>query len=193
MKSFLIILFGAVLGFSSLTQAGSGANSCAGTTTQGGVDIWPWWVAQPFPWDNIEGYWKLGDDGLSYLSAHVLSSTKNRKILSLAVLGEGLCSKPYAKGTGYIDATEKNVVRALVSDGTYKYQLKLALFDSRDVVGFNDCNQNIMGASMQIIGRARNPRDRKPLPMDPGITEMQSMMLKKVTIDVIDACKRVTD
>ncbi|MBY0554276.1 hypothetical protein K2P97_07085 [bacterium] len=158
----------------------------------GGVDVWPWSVAQPFPWDNIQGFWKLGDDESSYLKATVLSSTNRRKILSLSVYGEGVCSKPYARGTGYIDASEKNVVRALVADGTYKYQLKLGMFDSRDISGLiNSCSENIMGVSMQVIGRARKSDNPKQMPLDPSVTETHNMLLKKVTIDLGEACKKI--
>lgn len=191
MKSLKVLILSLVLSFSNVSQAQMWPFACEDNKTQGGVDIWPWLVAQPFPWDNIEGYWKLGDDSSSFLKAHVLSSTKNRKILSLAVYGEGLCSKPYAKGTGYIDVTEKNVVRALISDELYKYQLKMGMFDSRDVAGFADCNQNIMGVSMKLIGRSKRSRMPGPMPLDPGFTEMKSMVLKKVSVDVIDACNKV--
>ncbi len=171
--------------------ATASANTCFDNGIQGGVDIWPWSVARPFPWGNIEGYWKLGDDQTTYLSAQVLSSTNKRKILSLNIHKDGFCSKPYAKGAGYIDATEKNVVRALLSDGTYKYQLKLAMFDGRDIIGFRECGQNIVGASLQVIARSKNSKITNPQPLDPAVTETQNMLLKKVTFDVIAACEKI--
>lgn len=171
-------------------QCENSVGSCC-NQTMGGVDVWPWLVAQPFPWDNIQGFWKLGDDESSYLKAVVLSSTNRRKILSLSVYGDGVCSKPYARGTGYIDATEKNVVRALVADGIYKYQLKLGMFNSRDVAGINLCSESVMGVSMQVIGRARKSSNPKQSPLDPSITETHNMLLKKVTIDIDEACKKI--
>ena len=187
MRNFLLILTMIFLGFTTMANAQSGL-LCDSARISGG-DAWPWSIAKPFPWDNIQGYWKLGDDNYSYLSAKVLSTTNSRKILSLSVLDDGVCSKPYAKGTGYVDVTEKNVVRALVTDGLYKYQLKLALFDSRDLVGQNSCSANIMALSIQVIARVRKTNEPISLPLDPSITEMRNMVLKKVAINADNACK----
>lgn len=187
MKTFLILLIMVVCNFTSASTANYESGLLC--NSEKGGDAWPWSFAQPFPWDNIEGYWQLGDDQSSFLSAHVLSSTKNRKILSLSVLGDGICSKPYAKGTGYIDITDKNVVRALVVDGIYKYQLKLGMFDSRDVIGMNSCADNVMGVSIQVIGQAKKSNYGSIVPIDPNISQTRNVVLKKVTLDVNNACK----
>ena len=188
MKTIFILI--TVL-FFNLTSFAA-ASLCDGNsqTMGGGVDVWPWSVAKPFPWDNIQGYWKLGNNNDSYIKARVLSTTKNRKILSLQLFGEGICSKPYAKGTGYVDVSEKNVVRAILSDGVYKYQLKLGMFDPRDVDS-RACGQNIMAASMQVIDLATKSTDKGSVPLDPGVTETHNMMLKKATVDPVNACKMV--
>lgn len=158
-------------------------------TIQGGVDILPWSYAKPFPWDNIEGYWKLGDDDQSYIKATVLSSSQNRKFLSLQVYGDGYCSKPYAKGTGYVDISEKNVVRAILFDNNFRYQMKLGLFDVRDIIAAGDiCNGRVMAASMQVVGRTRaiylpaKPAEQKR-------SETKNMLLKKVSVDPEIDCK----
>lgn len=196
MKTIFTLITVMLLSFSLHAQVEIGAiadgraGSCNGQP-MGGVDILPWSFAQPFPWDNIQGFWKLGDDESSFLKATVLSSTNRRKILSLSVYGDGVCSKAYARGTGYIDVAEKNVVRALVADGTYKYQLKLGMFDSRDLTGVNSCSENIMAASMQVVGRARKADNTKQMPLDPSVTETHNMLLKKVTIDLGEACKKI--
>lgn len=156
---------------------------------QGGVDILPWTVAKPFPWDNISGFWKLGDDAGSYVRAKVQSSTTARKILTLQVYGDGLCSRPYARGTGYIDATEKNVVRAILVDSQYRYQMKLGLFDSRDLsVSTNKCADRVMAVSMQVVGRAATGSVGRPI--DPSIMETHNMLLKKVTSDTSFSCQK---
>ena len=186
MKTILILITALFFNMSAF----AGGSTCSDTShTMGGVDVWPWSVAKPFPWDNIQGYWKLGDNNDSYIRARVLSTTKNRKILSLQLYGEGICSKPYAKGTGYVDVTEKNVVRALLSDGVYKYQLKLGMFDSRDIDGNFLCGQDIMAASMQVIDLATKSADGNSMPLDPNITETHNLMLKKSTVDPVNACK----
>lgn len=190
MKKIFLILIMVILQLSSVAQASPEMGMLCDARISGG-DAWPWSIAKPFPWDNIQGYWKLGDDNYSYLSAKVLSTTNSRKILSLSVLDDGVCSKPYAKGTGYIDVTEKNVVRALVTDGIYKYQLKLGMFDSRDIIGFNSCSTNIVALSIQVIARVKKANEPIAGPLDPSVTELRNMVLKKVTIDVDNTCKRV--
>lgn len=157
----------------------------------GGVDVWPWSYAKPFPWDNITGYWKLGEDDNSYIYLKVLSTTTRRKILNIQVYGDGICSKPYAKGTGYIDAGERNVVRSLLSDGNYRYQMKLAMFDARDLSDKVDtCGSKVMAASMQVIGRVGRSHENDSMPLDPNITETHNMLLKKVPVDPDTACKK---
>ena len=187
MRNFLMILSLVFFGFNSMASTESGL-MCDVARISGG-DAWPWSIAKPFPWDNIQGYWKLEDDNHTYLSAKVLSSTNSRKILSLSILDEGVCAKPYAKGTGYVDVTEKNVVRALVTDGVYKYQLKLGMFDSRDLIGQNTCSSSVMAASIQVIARV-GKANRVSAPLDPAVTAVRNMVLKKVTINVDEACKR---
>ena len=161
-----------------------------GHVMKGGVDVWPWSLSKPFPWEDVSGYWKLGDDENSYVRLKVLSTSANRKILNIWVYGDGICSKPYAKGTGYIDINEKNVVRSLLNDGLYRYIMKMALFDARDVSDKVDtCEWNIMAVSMQVIGRAWRGENSSE-PIDPRVKETHNMVLKKVPVDPINACKK---
>jgi len=161
-----------------------------GSTIQGG-DVWPWSVAKPFPWDDISGFWKLGDDDGSYVRAKFLSSTSNRKILTLQIYADGLCSRPYARGTGYIDVTEKNVVRAILIDSQYRYQMKLGLFNPRDLsMDVNSCSSNVMAVSMQVVGRAQYSRDSAVKPIDASMMETHNMLLKKVTFDPALGCQK---
>ena len=169
-------------------KSGSSCNDSS-KTMGGGVDVWPWSVAKPFPWDNIQGFWKLNENSQAILKARVLSTTNNRKILALTLYGDGVCAKASAKGTGYVDFFEKNVVRAILSDGVFKYQLKIGMFDSRDIAGADLCGQTIMAASMQVIERAQRSADGAAAPLDPDMMETHNMMLKKATVDPVNSCK----
>jgi hypothetical protein len=64
------------------------------------------------------------------------------------------------------------------------------MFDRRDVNGIISCSQNVMGVSMQVIGRAKNSDAPKQPPIDPNVTEAYNMLLKKVTIDIGEVCKK---
>lgn len=187
MKSILIALF------ALLTSLSVHAQSCDEASTLGrdGVDPWPWAIAQPFPWDNIQGFWKLGDDEGTYLKAVVSSQTANDiKLLKITVYRDGVCSKPFAQGKGYINVAEKNVVQTIMSDQFYSYRFKLGLFAMRDLDNsLVRCNRRIMGASMQVIGHARRSPE-KGSPLDPDVTAVENMVLRKVDVDLTTACKK---
>lgn len=189
LSMFAVVLAVAVSAFSSTGQAQCNSNSIL----KGGVDILPWSVVRPFPWDNVQGYWQLGDNTSIFLKAKVLSSTSRRKILQLTVHVNGLCSKATARGTGYVDASEKNVVRALISDANNKYQVKLGLFDSRDLAlasegaVYSCFGQPVMAASMQLL--ESNSSEGVQLDLETGHAETQNLLLKKVTVDVAEFCK----
>ncbi|AGH94394.1 hypothetical protein [Pseudobdellovibrio exovorus] len=174
----------------SLWSASASAQCDNSNVLKGGVDILPWSVVQPFPWDNIAGYWQLGDSSV-FIKARVLSSTNKRKILQLSIHAEGICSKASARGTGYVDVTEKNVVRALISDHMYKYQFKMGLFDARDIQDTLalSCKQNIVAVSVQMLGFTEGARTNGA-PLDIGMKETQNLVLKKVASDAEGLCKK---
>jgi len=190
MKLISLLLVFLLVSFEVMAARPQVSCNSDGSTIQGGVDILPWMVAKPFPWDDISGFWKLGDDNGSYVRAKVQSSTSNRKILTLQVYADGLCSRPYARGTGYIDITEKNVVRAILVDSQYRYQMKLGLFNPRDLsMDVNSCSSNVLAVSMQVVGRAANYRDSSIKPIDASMMETHNMLLKKVTFDPSLGCQ----
>ena len=191
MKKLLgALVFVLVCTFGALNAKAGIESTCNNDAqTMGGVDVWPWSMAVPFPWDNIQGFWKLGEEEDTYVRARVISSTSNRKILSLQIYTEGVCAKPSSKGMGYVDASEKNAVRAILSDSDYKYQLKLGLFNSRDVTVNADLRcDKVMAASMQIIGNSRYTISAKSKLMEPKASQTLNMILTKVSVD-LSGCK----
>lgn len=180
-----VVLMTSLLGVSANAQCDNS------NVLKGGVDILPWSVVQPFPWDNIAGYWQLGDSNNVFIKARVLSSTNKRKILQLTVHTEGICSRPSARGTGYVDVTEKNVVRALIADHMYKYQFKMGLFDARDIQDSLSlsCKQNVVAVSVQMLGFTEGARTNGA-PLDIGMKETQNLVLKKVASDAEGLCKK---
>lgn len=179
--------------FPSLPSLSSGDVSAwqeCNAKIQGGADGFPWSVAKPFPWADIQGVWKLRDNGNpAFLKAKVIRTTSNRKILSLSVIGEGNCAKPLAQGIGYVDFSERNVVRAIMNDGVSKYQMKLASFDVRDLeIDSFTCGENVVVASIQSIGAYHNGRMGLR-----GIPEggSEKVMLKKTSEDVGTICRKL--
>jgi hypothetical protein len=167
------------------------AQECSAKIKGGGVDGFPWSIAQPFPWSDIQGVWKLRD-GVNpfYLKAKVIRTTSNRKILSLSVITEGNCAKPIAQGLGYVDFSERNVVRAIMNDGSAKYQIKIASFDVRDLEmdAYTCGEEHVVAASIQPIGLIRNS-SRLGLRDTESLTE--NVVLKKTTEDISKICRKL--
>lgn len=161
------------------------------TKIQGGVDGFPWSVARPFPWNDIQGVWKISDGTTTYLKARVINSTNNRKLLNLTLVDSADCSKPVAKGTGYVDFAEKNVVRAILSDDMYRYQVRLAEFDAKNLqIDALACGSTVMASSTQIIGfSGRRPKGQIDA-FPPEVAEPQNAMMKKISSDLNAICRK---
>ncbi|MFZ3229846.1 MAG: hypothetical protein WA160_06555 [Pseudobdellovibrio sp.] len=168
----------------------SSAYSCD-IKIQGGIDTWPWAVAQPFPWNNIQGIWQLNTDlADTYFKIRIGISDSQRKVLIISKIVGGNCSKPVAKGVGFVSSNEKNVIHAVIADDQLRYQLKLAVFNPQDISSsliYTDgrCNKNILAASAQIIGHTGK--------MAEPLTETmptENMMLKKVSNSLDSICKK---
>ena len=183
MKSLLVNL--SLLFFVSFSY---GQASCD-IQTQGGVEGWPWSVAQPFPWTTIQGIWKLNSDASNtYFRMRVTNSNATRKLLKIEKITGGNCKIPIANGVGFINSDEKNVVRMIMSDKNLRYQLKLAMFDTKDLAsaGVGSCGQQVLAASMQVIGTTGNTGG--PISIDQY--EPQNMLLKKISSSLDSVCKK---
>lgn len=169
-------------------------NPECGAKIQGGVDVFPWSNARPFPWNNIQGIWKISDGETTYLKARVINTTNNRKLLNVSLIDSANCSKPVARGTGYVDFAEKNVFRAILSDDLYRYQVRIAEFDAKYLqIDANMCGDTVMAASTQIIGLSgRKPKGRGQTvdALAPEEAETQNAMMKKISDDLNAICKK---
>lgn len=159
---------------------------------QRGGDYFPWSAAKPFPWADIQGVWKLRDGVNPYfLKAKVIRTTSNRKILNLSIVSEGNCSKPLAQGIGYIDLYERNVIRAIINDGSLKYQMKIAAFDVRDLeIDSYACGENVVVASIQPIGQFKSNRSSFLGAFD-SEPRVENLMLKKTSNDIASICRKL--
>ena len=159
---------------------------------QGG-DYFPWsndgsvkFSPLPFPWNDIQGIWRLSSDSKIYLKARVINSTNNRKLLNIALMSIDSCMKPVAGGTGYVDSAEKEVVRAILTDGTYRYQLRLGMFDSKQLkIDANTCGQNVLAATFKVLGTTPSASFRDV----PKEAPVRNMMLKKISSNLNAICK----
>ena len=157
--------------------------------TLGGVDTWPWQYAQPFPWDNIQGVWKLSTDSSGvYFKMKITGQTKKGKILSITKFSTENCSESLASGVGFVGSQEKNIVRAVLSDSSFRYRLTLGLFDTRQLTAKDvSCGDQVLAASMEVIGQRGLLTSISGAPVD---NEVQLMVLKKISKSFETICKR---
>lgn len=184
MKSFLIGL--SFLLFVSVSQAQKTCN----IQTQGGIDTWPWQYAEPFPWDNIQGIWKLSTDSSDvYFKMKVTGQNKKGKILAISKFSTKNCLKSLASGVGFVGSWEKNIVRGVISDKALRYQITLGLFETKQLSDdVSSCGDQVLAASMEVIGQ----RGAYTAPIDPATYQIELMVLKKDPRSFESICKKST-
>lgn len=97
--------------------------------------VWPWSLATDFPWDSIQGFWKVEqDEYVSYFSIKRLKPglVKGKPTASIQVRQyDGFSCDEIATGVGY---EQKTAVLAQMTDIDGKsYRLKLTAFRFEDV------------------------------------------------------------
>ncbi|WP_413292274.1 hypothetical protein ACLSU7_12790 [Bdellovibrio sp. HCB185ZH] len=115
---------------------------------------WPWTLAQPFPWDDIQGLWKVEQDNyVSYFAFKVVKQASGgRQLLVRQIDGE--TRRVLAEGPGF---ERDNIVFAqMTSCGGATYRLKLTSFKREDspqppVMG-NLYTGSVMVLSMSDLG-----------------------------------------
>ncbi|OFZ28380.1 MAG: hypothetical protein A2622_04575 [Bdellovibrionales bacterium RIFCSPHIGHO2_01_FULL_40_29] len=167
--------------FTNMAQA----QSC-NIKLQGGIDTWPWQVAQPFPWNNIQGVWKLDSETDSYFKMRVTGQNKKGKILNITKYTIENCNRPIATGVGFVDSFEKNIVRGIISDKTLRYQMTLGFFNPKQLAEDSPlCEDQVLAASIEVIGQKGGISS----PIDPGAYEIELMVLKKVSNSLDFYCR----
>ncbi len=160
-----------------------------------GGEYFPWRNGEmtvtpmPLPWNEIQGIWRINEDPTVYLKARVASANKDRKLLSIDIMSVKSCSTQIASGTGYIDAGEQDVIRAVLTDGTYRYQFKLGLFSSTDLkMDTLNCGNSVWAATVKVVGT--NPGSNTPLPTDKKTVAPHNMVLRKISSDLNSVCRK---
>ncbi|WP_413582899.1 hypothetical protein [Bdellovibrio sp. HCB288] len=122
------ILLAALLIFSSVGHAYPSNDE--GTIMPSGDNRpipWPWSSAQPFPWDDIQGLWRIEqDDYVSYFAFKVVKekTSGGRQLLVRQIDGE--TRRVLAEGVGF--ETGKNILAQMTSCGGTVYRLRLTSF-----------------------------------------------------------------
>ena len=163
--------------------AGHAQNQC-GMTPQG-IDTFPWSLAQPFPWDSIQGLWQITGQSDVVLQMVVTREDQKKKNLNVVVLSRTQCSQnPLMKGVGIVTAAEKNVVRInLVDQNGVTKLMKLAFFDSRDLqINSDVCGGSVLAASLIDLGSESESEIYSP--------SKANVMLKKMSASLSFHCRK---
>ena len=170
-------------------QLASQENPSCGLNKQGGpIDGFPWSVAQPFPWNTIQGLWKVSDSPDQVMRMRVVRQDQNAKHLSVDVMSRNQCNGPVMMGVGIVTAAEKNVVRLTLTDKQGQtYMMKLAMFDTADLqMDKNLCGQSVLAASVITLDN----EGEDDITADPANAEQSNMMLKKITNSTDFYCRK---
>lgn len=159
-------------------QFGAFAQNTCGFTTQG-FDNFPWSVAQPFAWNEIQGIWKVDSQPETLFRFKVTRQTSRFKQLNVEVYSRLDCSQPVMKGIGLVSVFEKNVVRINMDNKL----MKIAWFDSRDLkMNPLVCGQTVLATSIiDLEGDLFYTAEEQ----EPTI-----LMLKKITSSLDLFCKK---
>ena len=92
---------------------------------------WPWTLAQPFPWGDIQGFWKVEqNEFVSYFAFKVVRE-KSTGIRQLQVTQyDGETCRVISTGVG-IERNQK-VLAQMTSRGGITYRVQLTSFDEKD-------------------------------------------------------------
>lgn len=189
----MIYIFIFLFNFSALAHPPA-ALRCSGQT-QGG-DHFPWCLAKPIPADDILGYWRSEDDPYFFIHIKAKNLAETPKKIDLFFHSGDLCSIPLAYGLGFVDTTEKNVIRSVIRDqnSKNKYSLKLAIFNSLDLNCFDLRSQNVMGVSIRLINsNSTSSNSSLNLPQKSlkvlNHTNIYNTIFRKINPDIYDLCE----
>jgi len=182
MKKLIIVL-------TMLFATTSFAQNQCGLNTLGGPDVFPWGLAEPFPWNTIQGLWKVTDNNDTIIKFRVTRSDTESKKLSVEVFSRqtGKCDRPLMTGFGIITAAEKNIVRVSLKDATGNTKLlTLAWFNAENLklTGPN-CDRNVLVAALLNLSEDTSYSDAWSQEV-----EAPQMMLKKITGSLDFYCKK---
>lgn len=176
-----LILFFTLL-FSLSVQA---QKTCNSINIMGGGDAFPWTVAKPFQWNDIQGLWKVTGSENIVMRFRVIRQTEQTKQLEVQVFDRVKnCSEPLLKGKGFVSSDEPNIVRMSVGGKL----LTFAWFYSEDLeMNPKDCGESVLVANfINLNGRSSANKNTSII----KTSDNANMMLKKITSSLGLYCRK---
>jgi len=156
----------------------------------GGVVVFPWSIAKPFPWTSIQGVWVVANatniQSNLVFEFKVTRSTEKMKQLFVQIYERDNCKKAYMRGVGIVNTSEKNVVRINMNN----VLMKVGMFNTEDLeMDTYTCGPKSLGATFY---RLVDNDDRITYDTSVGAinTEESNMILKKVSNASQYRCKK---
>ncbi len=180
MRIFLLVVVALV----SISSA-SAQERCSGLSIMGGVDVFPFSLAKPFQWSDIQGIWKVSGSENIVMKFRVIRQTEEVKQLEVQVYDRVKnCSEPFLKGKGFVSTDEPNIIRMSVGGKL----LTFAWFYPADLeMNPKDCGESVLVANfIDLNGRSTAARNRGNL----FTSESSNMMLKKITSSLYLYCRK---
>ncbi len=165
-------------------------NTCSSTTLPaggGGVTVWPWSLAKPFPWTSIQGVWTAvgADKSNLVFDFKVTRTTDKIKQLFVEIYNREDCKKAYMRGVGVVNTNQKNVVRVNMNN----VLMKLAMFNTADLeMDTYTCGAKTLGATFYRLAEPES----SVYESTGSVNAFQSsnIILKKVSNANLYRCKK---
>ena len=156
----------------------------------GGVVVFPWSIARPFPWTSIQGVWTVANatDAQSNLifDFKVTRSTDKMKQLFVEIYERNNCKKAYMRGVGIVNTADKNIVRINMNN----VLMKLGMFNTADLeLDTYTCGPKSLGATFYRLA----DNEAQISNYSSGIINAEkssNMILNKVSNANIYRCKK---
>ena len=110
MKLFLVailMLFSAQFSLGSTQFIQSSAVTCNKNVLGGGSDVFPWGVAEPFPWKTIQGVWRVHNNPDMLFQFRVNNPNKKNRRILVQIFSRENCVEPLYKVPGVFSETQK--------------------------------------------------------------------------------------
>lgn len=144
---FSLFFFGFLLGAQAAPNSFAQPRSCDKASILGDFDHFPWSLAKPFPWNDIQGTWVADDNGAPmYFTFRIVRTAATVRQLVVVQYRDLKSCDIVAKGVG---RQSYNQVRAqLVSRQGEVFRMSLASFHASDLPVGMRCGPEMMGMSL---------------------------------------------
>lgn len=170
------------------------ANRCQITEIQGGIDLFPWSMARPFPWKDIQGMWSAEFNGIeTYFSFRVVRVGSSGRQIRIVRYNDLVSCFVLAKGTGHENSNQLKA--QLVNSEGNTFKMAVGEFDSANLRMDLKCDATVMGMRLSdfntleedMISRNKHKKPRT----ENDRYELMSGPIYKVSDKI--TCKQIID